>query len=586
MGALPRIALKVNIPSAALKKQCSLLIKKAGATPIKKLEKMNNEFPFNHFLNLSSSSKKEQPPIAPISEEQMPLFQSMNNKNQQDATPPAHKEMKGASEGQSELIAHQHKILNTLKDFINPQKYNAFFAETFFLKNWSPEKVVFRTTTLFIKKMIENYYYSQLCDIVYSLSGARPLVVIEVSAHAEEFTTPLSQPTAHIVPEVSASMPAPKTVKDARFTIDLIPTREDLQNQVDSKVISHLSEVNFGFTIDPKKTFDNFIIGPSNNMVVASAKAASKAPGKVYPTLYLHSNSGLGKTHILHAVANYIKDNFPSLRICLISTTDFLNDMIDSMTKNKMPDFRRKYTDLVDLLMIDDVHELKGKTQTQNEFFYVFNELHNKHKQLIFTSDRPPNEIDGLEERIRTRLSWGLVLDIQPPDLETRIAILKKKALAEDIYLPEDVIHVIADSIRTNIRELEGSLIRLAAYSSIFKVDIDVEIAKEQLKLKNTAHREIKTLETVAKVTSTFFKIPIPDLRSKVRTKDVTLGRHVAMYLSYNLLGATLTDIGQYYGNRDHTSVLHAIEKIKLQIKNDLDLAKMIQDLERSYSLS
>jgi len=549
---------------------------------------MNNDFPFNHFLKVDSSLEKNNEKTRINSDlkanevekdSQMPLFHNGFNPSQ-------NQESSSSSENKKLTEIHK-KVLNSLKDLINPQKYNAFFSDTFFLNEWCNERVTFTTTTHFIKKMIENHYLSQLRDIVFSLSSSRPLVTIEISKKDDlELRIP---PTSQINDKISSFLlPAhsnSKTVKDATFRIDLIPSREDLKDQVESQVISHFNESNFGFSIDPKKTFDNFIVGPSNNMVVASAKAASKSPGKVYPTLYVHSNSGLGKTHILHSVANYIKENHPTLRICLISTTDFLNDMIDSMTKNKMPEFRRKYTDLVDILMIDDIHELKGKTQTQNEFFYVFNELHNKHKQLIFTSDRPPNEIDGLEERIKTRLSWGLVLDIQPPDLETRIAILKRKAVTQDVYISEDVINLIAGSIESNIRELEGSLIRLVAYSSIFNVDIDVEIAKEQLKLKNTISKNTKTLETIAKAVSTYLKVPVPDLRSKVRTKMVTFGRHVAMFLSYNLLGSTLHEIGLFYGNRDHTSVMHAIEKIKNQKLNDPELNNTIFEIERLISL-
>ncbi len=261
-----------------------------------------------------------------------------------------------------------------------------------------------------------------------------------------------------------------------------------------------------------------------------------------------------------------------------------MTEMIDYIAEKKIAEFRKKYSEKIDVLIIDDIHELKNKAGTQNEFFHVFNELHAKGKQLIFTSDKHPKEIDGLEERIKTRLSWGLVLDIQAPDIETRIAILKKKALEEDIFLPDDVLTFIASSVKNNIRELEGSLIRLGAYSSVFKVDIDLEIAKDQLKLtEDTAKIEGYTIESVSKIVSHYFKVPLVDLRSKVRLKEITDPRHIAMYLSYKICGATLIEIGNYFGKRDHTSVMHAIEKVKQSIKTDPQASQIIVDLEKNF---
>ncbi len=255
-------------------------------------------------------------------------------------------------------------------------------------------------------------------------------------------------------------------------------------------------------------------------------------------------------------------------------------EMVAAIQAQKIQEFRKKYSELIDVLMVDDIHELKNRTGTQNEFFHVFNELHSKGKQLIFTSDKHPKEIDGIEERIKTRLSWGLVLDVQQPDLETRIAILKKKAEEEDIFLPDDVVNLIARSIKSNIRELEGSLIRLGAYSSVFKVDIDLEIAKEQLKLDEQTDIKIHSLESIAKTVSQHFKIPVSDLRSKARVKEVTTARHIAMYLSYHVLKATLVDIGNYYGNRDHTTVIHAVDKIKKQLLTQVQVQQQIYEIE------
>ena len=362
----------------------------------------------------------------------------------------------------------------------------------------------------------------------------------------------------------------------------MVPTKEDKLSSVNSRVINYPDHKKFKILVDPKKTFDNFVVGPSNNMAYASAQAVAKAPGKAYPCLYVHSNSGLGKTHLLHSVANKVKETSPQLIICITTARDFMNEMVDYQRRNEIFIFRKKYSEEIDLLMIDDIHELKNKEGTQNEFFHVFNELHNKGKQLIFTSDKHPKDINGVEERIKTRLAWGLVLDIQPPDLETRIAILKNKAVKEDIFLSQDVINLIAVKVKSNIRELEGSLIRLAAYSGIFDIDIDIEIAKEQLNLIDGQEQDALTIDAVTLPTSRYFNVPLADIKSKSRLKNVTQARHVAMYLAHNLIkpSPTYMEIGTFFGGRDHSSVLHAIEKIRSALKTDQTLSQAILEIE------
>jgi len=336
--------------------------------------------------------------------------------------------------------------------------------------------------------------------------------------------------------------------------------------------------------IDNLKRFENFIIGASNQLAFATAQAVAQTPGKngKYPSLYLHSNSGLGKTHLLHAVANQIKENYPQLVICLITARDFMNEMISYIQKNNISEFRKKYSEKVDVLMIDDIHEIHSKQGTQNEFFHIFNELHNKGKQLIFTSDKAPKEIEGLEERVKTRLQWGLVVDIQRPDIETRIAILKGKAQELDLYCTEDVINLIATSVKSSIRELEGSLIRLSAYADVMDIEIDTEIVREQLNIQDNSNVKQITLESIAKTTSQHFKIPLPDLRSKSRNKEIAYARHVAIYLSRKLIRATQQDIGRYYGGRDHTSIIHAEKKVQELLKTDSTLSRNVLEIENA----
>jgi chromosomal replication initiator protein len=337
-----------------------------------------------------------------------------------------------------------------------------------------------------------------------------------------------------------------------------------------------------GILIDIDKTFENFIIGPTNNMAQAAAKAVAQTPGKngKYPSLYIHSNSGLGKTHLLHAVANEINERYSDLNICLITARDFMDEMIELMKKNKINEFVKKYTEKIDVLMIDDIHELKNKEGTQDQFFHVFNEMHNKGKQLIFTSDKRPKEIDGISERIKTRLQWGLVVDIQPPDLETRIAILRRKMESIDLYVTEDVLTLIASKIKTNIRELEGSLVKLKAVSELMNVEIEIDLVKDQLMFNTDNDDKEITIEHITKSVSQYFKIPLVDLKSKSRNKDITKARHIAMYLSRMVANSKQQEIGEYFGGRDHTSVIHAVEKIKERIKIENTLAKDINSIE------
>ena len=365
------------------------------------------------------------------------------------------------------------------------------------------------------------------------------------------------------------------------INLDLIPTKEDLLSKVESKYINHMQPDQSGILIDPNKTFENFIIGPSNNIACATAKAVANNPGKSgkYPSLYFYSDSGLGKTHLLHSVANTINNHHPSLIVCLITARDFMNEMIHSIQNNNISRFRKKYSEKIDVLMIDDIHELKDKQGTQNEFFHIFNELHDKGKQLIFTSDKPPKEIAGIEERIKTRLQWGLVIDIQRPDLETKIAILKKKAYELDLYCTDDVITLIASSIKSSIRELEGSLIKLSAFSDVMKMDIDEDIVREQLNLRSQ-DKKVTDLDDIAKAVSQYFKIPLADLKSKARSKDITKVRHIAMFLSRKVIKATQQEVGFFYGGRDHTSVIHAVNKINQQIKKDSYLANTILEIQ------
>ncbi|MCY4645172.1 MAG: chromosomal replication initiator protein DnaA [Bacteriovoracales bacterium] len=471
-----------------------------------------------------------------------------------------------------ELLPIGKEIVKKLKDEIDENKYHAFFKDHFSLLSLKAGTIEFAVSTEYIKNVVEANYIAPLHRAIESVLGQKYDVAFSVITQKG------------LTPKTDPKPPTKGSAKEASFSIDLVPTREDKFNSINSKVLNYPNDLKFRFVIDPKKTFDNFIVGPSNNMACASALAVAKNPGALYPCLYLYSPSGLGKTHLLHAVANTIKNLHPTLVICITTARDFMTEMIDSIQKKSLSTFRKKYSEDIDVLMIDDIHDLKNKEGTQNEFFHIFNRLHNKGKQLIFTSDKHPKDINGIEERIKTRLTWGLVLDIQTPDLETRLAILKNKTNEEDIFLHPDILSLIATKVKSNIRDLEGSLIRLIAYANVFGVDIDMETAKEQLNLCETDEQKSLTLDSITSAVSEHFKIPVPDIKSKSRLKAITEARHTAMFLSHSLIqpAPTYVEIGKFFGGRDHTSVMHAIEKIRRVSKRDQKFSQNLLEIESS----
>lgn len=527
---------------------------------------MSQEFPFEHFLKSNSSQNTTN-----VFNENKSLkeLKFLNDDNQKPESINTVDEIFSAEEFQT----IESSFLDTLERSLSPQKYNAYFTGVFKLTNITMDTIVFNVSNQLIKTMIEKHCLNEVKASIKAILGKEYDVLINIVDNN------VAQESIAKDEEI---LERPKTASEATFTLDLSPTTNDKLSKVESQYIQHMSDP--GMNIDPTKTFDNFIVGPSNNLAHATAIAISRTPGDQgkYPSLYIHSNSGLGKTHLLYAVANGIKENFPQYVVYLTTARDFMKEYIESVKSKTVDAFQEKFTKKIDVLMIDDIHELKGKKGTQDELFHVFNGLYTNGKQLIFTSDKSPDEIDGIEERIKTRLQWGLVIDIQKPDFETRIAILKRKAYELDLYLQDDILTLIANSIKTNIRELEGSLVKLCAYADVMNVEVDTEMVKDILGLySNDVERKI-TLEIVAKATSQHFKIPVPDLKSKARTKDIVNARFVAMYLSRKIVNATQEEIGRFYGGRDHSSVVHAERTIKEKMINDISLSRDIITIENT----
>jgi chromosomal replication initiator protein len=338
-------------------------------------------------------------------------------------------------------------------------------------------------------------------------------------------------------------------------------------------------EENFTNMMNARYTFDTFVIGSGNRFAHAASLAVAEAPAKAYNPLFLYGGVGLGKTHLMHAIGHYVLEHDPDAKVLYISSEKFTNEFINAIRDNRGEGFRSKYRN-IDVLLIDDIQFLAGKEQTQEEFFHTFNALHEEGKQIIISSDRPPKEIPTLEDRLRSRFEWGLITDIQPPDLETRIAILRKKAKAENLDIPNEAMIYIANQIDTNIRELEGALIRVVAYSSLINQDISVHLTSEALKdiIPSSRPRVITILDIQQKV-GEFYGMKLEDFKAKKRTKAVAFPRQVAMYLARELTDFSLPKIGENFGGRDHTTVIHAHEKITTALKTDQELSKIVQNL-------
>jgi chromosomal replication initiator protein len=315
--------------------------------------------------------------------------------------------------------------------------------------------------------------------------------------------------------------------------------------------------------LNPRYTFDTFVIGASNRFAHAATVAVAEAPGKAYNPLHVYGESGLGKTHLLHAIGHYTRTMYPGTRVRYVSSEEFTNDFINSIRDDKASAFQHRYRD-VDVLLIDDIQFLEGKIQTQEEFFHTFNTLHNANKQIVITSDRPPKQLSALEDRLRNRFEWGLTCDVQPPDLETRIAILSKKAAQDHLNVSPEVLEYIASRIATNIRELEGALIRVTAFASLNRQPVDLALAEIVLRdLVPTDTGPEITAATIMAQTSAYFGLTIDDLQGTSRSRVLVTARQIAMYLCRELTDLSLPKIGQHFGGRDHTTVMHAERKIR-----------------------
>jgi len=436
---------------------------------------------------------------------------------------------------------------------IDAPQHRAFLALTKplgLLHNNDQTTLLVATPNLFAKDVLESRLRSVVCDVLTRELGEKASIAVTVDETLES-----SAPQA---PEVDIDFVAPK-VGTGR---EEAPVKTGEVSQLNSRYI-----------------FENFVIGASNRFAHAAAVAVAEAPAKAYNPLFIYGESGLGKTHLLHAIGAYAKELYGSVRVRYVSSEEFTNDFINSIRDDKATAFQRRYRDL-DVLLVDDIQFLENKERTQEEFFHTFNTLYNANKQIVISSDRPPKQLTTLEDRLRSRFEWGLITDIQPPELETRIAILRKKAAKDKLNAPDDVLEYIASKISTNIRELEGALIRVTAFASLNRQSVDLSLAEIVLKdlIPNENNPEI-TGATIMAQTAAYFSLTIDDLCGTSRSRVLVNARQIAMYLCRELTELSLPKIGQTFGGRDHTTVMHADRKIRQLMAERRSIYNQVNEL-------
>ncbi|MFO8075930.1 MAG: chromosomal replication initiator protein DnaA [Actinomycetota bacterium] len=416
---------------------------------------------------------------------------------------------------------------------------------------FSEDTVVLATPHAFAREQLDSRYHGALRDALSRAAG-RPLSVV-ITVRPEPAAAPEAAAAEH-----RASEAAPRH----DYAPESFPTQSAQ-----------------GSVLNDKYTFDHFVIGASNRFAHAAAFAVAEAPAKAYNPLFVYGGAGLGKTHLLQAVGHYTASLYPQMRVRYVTSEQFTNEFIDAISNGRQMPFQRRYRD-VDVLLIDDIQFLATKERTQEEFFHTFNALHNAEKQIVISSDRPPKQMGQLEERLRTRFEWGLIVDVQPPDLETRLAILRKKSAHERLNVPDNVLELIASRISSNIRELEGALIRVTAFASIQGSDASLQLAQMVLKdLFPEAGSSQISVSHIMNETATYFGVTIDDLCSTSRTRQLVSARQIAMYLTRELTELSLPKIGQAFGGRDHTTVIHANNKISDLMKERPATYEQIQEL-------
>ena len=437
-----------------------------------------------------------------------------------------------------------------LRTMLNTDIYNLWFMpiRATHLEN---ETLTLEVANDFCEVWLKDNYLGLIRDVLQHASGQSLKVKFQVGT---------STPPAAVAPSPAKIKPKPDTEQERS------------------------TAVNRELVLNPKNTFDTFVVGETNNHAHAAAMAVAQAPGKSYNPLFLYGGVGLGKTHLLHAIGQYVAAHKKTARVAYVSSEKFTNEYIDAIQNNKLASFRKRYRQ-TDVLLIDDIQFLAGKERIQEEFFHTFNTLHEGHKQIVLTCDRPASEIQNLEHRLVSRFEWGLVTDMQPPDVETRLAILRKKAAAMDVELPDEILNFLGHRIRTNIRRLEGALIRVASYASLTGKKLTIEIVEGLL--REVLHEEGRftiNIDVIQKKVAEHFDIRLADMTSKRRPENIAFPRQIAMFLARQMTESSLNTIGEAFGGRDHGTVLHACRLVKGRMEVDSNVRQAVSYLEKQLS--
>ena len=465
-----------------------------------------------------------------------------------------------------------NNALKLLENDMNKPTFDTWFKSTE-LVSYCGENVIIKVQNDFAKNNLENNYFNIIKNHLESMLNHPVKIQFVTPQEKDQAIEKLLQQQGYSNEEHQKNdFPTVDRVAEPKppaFETSTVPSKDT--------------------GLNPKYTFDTFVVGNSNRLTHAACvgvadNISADAAKRIYNPLFIYGGAGLGKTHLMHSIGNHILQRKPDTKITYLSSETFTNEMIDAIKDNKNKDFRNKYRN-VDVLLIDDIQFISSKEGTQEEFFHTFNTLREAEKQIIISSDRPPNEIPKLEERLRSRFNQGLLTDIQPPDLETRIAILRKKAQAEDLDIPNDVFDYIAENIQSNIRELEGMLTRLSAYSNLSKRKIDLNLTKECLQNLITPNEPvIINGELIQKKVAEYYQMRVEDFKAKKRTKNIAFPRQIAMYLCREMTDLSLPKIGELFGGRDHTTVIHACEKISEELRNDQTLQMTINNIKNSLT--
>jgi len=436
---------------------------------------------------------------------------------------------------------------SNIKKVLTPQTYNTWIKPIRF-HTLTDDNLTLEVPSKFIKEWVTEKYLPMIVEAISSLTSVKYQIEFKITEKI-----PLeSKPVDNFTPVIKDKEPSKETNKNIDITANL----------------------------NPKYTFDSFVCGASNQFAHAASQAVASNPASNYNPLFIYGGVGLGKTHLLIAIGNHIKENNKKAKICYYSSEKFMNEMINCLRYKKMDEFRNKFRKM-DILLIDDIQFMAGKEATQEEFFHTFNALYESHKQIVVTSDKFPKDIPGLEERLRSRFEWGLIADIQPPDIETKIAILKKKSDLNSITLPNDVALFLASSATSNVRELEGMLIRLGAYASLTGSEITLNMARDILKDIIVEKTKDITVEMIQKHVAEHFKIKVSELKSDKRLKTFVVPRQIAIFICRELTKSSYPEIGEKFGGKDHSTIIHSVKKIEKQMANDLEIKNIVENLKK-----